>query len=157
MRADKVMRTKFVLCRVDETVGDVLLRMREHGLRMLPVVDEEERLVGAVWTCGLLARIVPEYILEGELKEVHFAPDLGLLHRRYQELVDLRVQEVMDPEPMTVQEDESLLSVAASIVAHGAHPEFAFVVDAHRRLKGLISAGDVLDALIRHANEGAKA
>jgi len=52
----------------------------------------------------------------------------------------------MDEKPLTVNRNESLLSVAASMISFTKH-EYAMVVDDQHHLLGIISAGDVLDRM----------
>ena len=145
MRVEQVMQREVIVCRPEETVADALERIWTHGVHFLPVVDAEDRLLGAFWNCRVLEEMAPEYICE--LGSAPFVPDIGALHRRYRELAPKPVVEVMDPDPVTIEPGESLLAAAAAIVCRGAHAEYALVVDEHKRLLGLVSATDVLRAI----------
>ncbi len=146
MHAERIMVSDPVTCGMDEPIGEVLQRMRKASLRMLPVVDDKGAIAGILSTFSVLAHIVPEYIVSGDLESVAYAPDLGLLRRHFVEIADAPVREVMDDEPLLVSPDQSLLSVAASLLNFGKH-EYALVADDDRRLMGVISAGDLLDCL----------
>ena len=145
MKVENVMRREVIVCRPEELVADALARMWDEGVHVMPVVEEDDRLLGAFWNCRVLEEMAPEYICE--LGKAPFVPDIGALHRRYRELAPKPVVEVMDPEPVTVEPDESLLAAAAAIVCRGGHAEYAFVVDGHKRLLGIVSATDVLRAI----------
>ncbi|MDX8402460.1 MAG: CBS domain-containing protein [Mariprofundaceae bacterium] len=146
MQAERIMVKDPITCRIDESIGVVLQRMRKASLRMLPVVEASGRIAGVLSTFSVLARIVPEYIVSGDLDAVPYAPDLGVLSRNYCEIANLSAREVMDVDPLLVEPDQSLLSVAAALLNYGKH-EYALVADEERRLLGVISAGDVLDCL----------
>ena len=45
-RIDEVMETEIVTTRPDETVGEAASSMAEHGVKRLPVLDADGRLVG---------------------------------------------------------------------------------------------------------------
>jgi len=154
MRIGEIMQKNIVLCREGETAGEAIARMREHKVRCLPVVDEEDRLRGAVWTCSILSHLLPPYAASEELESLRFAPDLGILHQNYLKLADQPVMAIADPDPLTVAPDDSLLAAAAAIVHRDAHPEYVFVISPHRRLLGLVSASDILEWLLRHPHGG---
>ncbi len=146
MHARKIMTRNPKTCRVDEPIGRVLERMRKASLRMLPALGEDGRVAGVISTFSVMERIVPDYITSGDLDSVPYAPDIGILGQHYRELAEKPVAEVMDPKPLTVRPEDSLLSVAAALISYGKH-EYALVVDEDCRLQGVISAGDILDAL----------
>lgn len=150
MHASKIMVDHPKTAHVDEKVGPVLARMRKHHLRMLPVLSDGDIVAGVISTYSVMRHLVPDYIVSGDLDSVPYAPDMGLLRKHYDELAGKPVSEVMD-EPLTVHADESLLSVSAALCTFGKH-EYALVIDEERRLLGVISAGDILDRLRKHAD-----
>jgi len=151
MQADKIMVTNPESAHIDEKVGDVLVRMRTKGLRMLPVLGEGDRVEGVISTFSVMTHIVPDYIVSGDLDSVPYAPDLGLLRRHYEELSGKSVKEVLE-KALLVHAEESLLSVSASLSNFGKH-EYALVVDEEQKLLGVVSAGDILDGLRMHLKD----
>ena len=148
MLAKNVMVADVVTALADEKVEDVLHKMRSAKLRMLPVLDADRRVIGVVSTFSVMERVVPSYIVTGDLNQIPYAPDMGVLHRHFEEVRGLRADAVMDAKPLKVQADESLLSVAAAMISYKKH-EYAMVIDDDGCLLGIISAGDVLDRLSR--------
>ncbi len=146
MLAKNVMVADMVTALADEKVEDVLHKMRSAKLRMLPVLDADRRVIGVVSTFSVMERVVPSYIVTGDLNQIPYAPDMGVLHRHFEEVRGLRADAVMDAKPLKVQADESLLSVAAAMISYKKH-EYAMVIDDDGCLLGIISAGDVLDRL----------
>jgi len=130
---------------MDEQVSVVMDRMRSHGLRMLPVLDEQQRIQGVLSTYSVLSHILPDYIANGDLGGVSYASDSGLLHKHYQRVAAQAVSVVMDLEFHTVDANESLISVASTLI--GCKHEYALVIDKDSRLLGVISAGDVIRML----------
>lgn len=152
MHAKDIMVTDVVTCRPGQTVDEALEMLKKRSLRMIPVVDNERRVIGALDTIKLLARLVPEYIVSGDLKSVSYAPDFGMLYKHYLELRDLTVSEVMETEPTIVKAGESLLSVATSLIVRNFF-DYAIVVDENGALAGVISPSDILACLARHEPE----
>ena len=146
MLAEQVMISDPHTAHIDELIEKVIVRMRNARLRMLPVTDHSGVVLGVISTFSILEHIVPNYLVSGDLNQISFAPDTGILRRQYDTYTDKQISEVMDPNPLLVSNDESLLSVAAAMISFGKH-EYALVVDKQKKLLGIISAGDILDQL----------
>ena len=146
MLAERVMNPEPVTASIDEVAGEVLARMRSLGLRMLPVLDQSEIVVGVISTFSIMQHIMPDYIASGDLGQISYAPDMDILNRRYRANIEKELAELMDDKPLLVKKDDSILAVAAAMISFGRH-ELALVVDEQKRLVGVISAGDILNHL----------
>jgi CBS domain-containing protein len=146
MHADLVMTKDVITCSPNDTVKDVLRTLEGKSFRMVPVVDDKRHVVGVINTLSLLSKLVPEYIIQGYLKSIPYAPDMGLLRKHYAEIVDRKITDVMDRNPTIVSERESLLSVTAALITYDRF-EYAIVVDAHKTLKGIVSSSDIMRCL----------
>ena len=146
MKANLVMTKELVVCHPDQTVLEVLKVLRERSFRVLPVVDENNKLLGAVNMLSMLSKLVPEYIVKGYLKSIPYAPDMGVLRKHYKEIIDHKVIDIMDDHPTIVGENESLLSVTAALISFDRF-EYAFVVDRDKTLLGIVAASDIVRAL----------
>lgn len=119
-----------VTVRNDAPLREVLVRMREDGVRQLPVVDEDGRLVGIITD-----------------RDVRLAMNSPLvLHDRKQDeelLESLTAESCMTPDPITISPDSPAYRAAEMLSSYkfGALP----VVDGEA-LVGIISVSDVLDA-----------
>ncbi|OIQ00497.1 MAG: CBS domain-containing protein [Zetaproteobacteria bacterium CG2_30_46_52] len=154
MIAEKMMVTNIRFAKKDQLIEDVFTQMRAEQLRMLPVVDNEHHVVGVVSTFDILEHIVPDYVASGDLKQISYAPDMGILKRNFITVRTQTVAEVMNPSPLLVRPEDALLSVAADLCSHGRH-EYALVVDKEKKLLGIVSAGDILGRLKQKELEGA--
>lgn len=149
MHASNIMISDIVTCGPDESLEAALDKLYDNGVRMLPVVDAEKRVLGIISASSLLTRVAPEYIASGDLDPVHYAPDLGLLQRRFHELMPASVSDVMDNKPVMIRGDESLLAATAELITENRYG-YLLVVDDGQRLQGIISCNDVLQALKRY-------
>jgi len=147
------MTTDVVVCQPDQTVADIAAVLNEKSFRMIPVVDSERNILGAVNSLSVLASLVPSYIVTGDLKSIPYAPDIGLLRKHYEQLLQCKVRDVMDDNPTIVSEDESLLSVTAALITYDRF-EYALVADDDKHLVGIISSSDILRRLAKspHVN-----
>ncbi|MDQ7003466.1 MAG: CBS domain-containing protein [Ghiorsea sp.] len=152
MRAENFMVTNIVTAHEDELVGDVHDKMNREKLRMLPVVDSSGVVKGLLSTFSIMKTIIPDYLISGDLEQISYAPDLGILCRKYEEILNFPIRGMVDTSPLFVHQEDSLLSVSAAIASHGKH-EYALVVDNNKKLLGVISAGDILNRLKVKANE----
>jgi len=154
MHASLIMVKDVMTCRSGQTVAEAIELLNTRTFRSIPVVDDENHILGTVNALTLLTHIVPEYIVDGYLQSVPFAPDIGLLRKHYREILQKGITEVMDDNPTIVREDESLLSVTAAMVTHGRF-EYVLVVDDEQCLSGIISSSDILSAMDKFIPEKA--
>ncbi len=152
MLAKNIMVKELIVARQDELVSKVFDKMRKAKLRMLPVVDQNNCIVGILSTFCVMQHVIPSYVLSGDLEQLSFAPDIGVLKKHYTDIANQPISEVMNREPLLVQDNESVLSVAAALTAFGRH-EYAMVVDHEKHLLGVISAGDILERLNKKTQE----
>ncbi len=152
MKANLVMTKDLVVCHPDQTVAEVIDLLRGKSFRVLPVVDENKKILGAVNLLSLISKFVPEYIITGDLKSISYAPDMGVLRKQYTATLDQKVSDIMDRDPTVVGENESLLSVTAALITYDRF-EYAFVADKQNVLLGLIAASDVLRCLSKFDSE----
>jgi CBS domain-containing protein len=143
-----VMTTDVVAFRPDEPVGEATRRLVERGVDGGPVVDEAGRVVGVLTTDDLL---VQETRLHYPTVISLFGAYLELpsSHRRFEEelrkAVAARVEDVMEPDPVTCGPDDTLERVAT--LMHERDVSRIPVVESGR-LIGIVARGDILRALL---------
>ena len=132
------------------TVEEAVKLFAEAGVGGAPVVDDEGRLVGLLDDDDLLAG---ETRLHGPTTIELFGAYLTLPGERRRFEQDLRhalaqtVADVMDPEPAALGTDAVLEDAATVIIDRRvAHVP---VVDADRRVVGIVTRGDLVKALYR--------
>jgi len=152
MHAKDIMTTDVVVCHPEQAVAEIAAVLNEQSFRMIPVVDAEHKILGAVNTLSVLSSLVPSYIVTGDLKSIPYAPDIGLLRKHYTTLLNRNVSEVMEKNPTIVHADESLLSVTAALITYDRF-EYALVADADERLVGVLSSSDILRRLAKSPHE----
>jgi len=148
LKASRVMTKDVVVCHPDQTVLEVMGILRDKSFHVLPVVDGDNKILGAVNMLGMLSKLVPEYIVNGDLKSISYAPDMGVLRKHYQDIIDHKVVDIMDRKPTIVDENESLLSVTAALITFDRF-EYALVANKANILQGIIAASDVVGCLAK--------
>ena len=129
MRISEFMTRRVMTAAPDDGIRDTYFRMRESGIRHLPVLDGAQ-LVGIISDRDLRR---PDWVDE--------APDLS---HDYQLDDSLVVSDLMTRHPITVHTYDELLAACQVIVKHGfgALP----VLDKGNHLVGIISKADLVRA-----------
>ncbi len=134
----------------EESVEAVVQKMHEHELPGLPVVDEDELLIGIVTESDLLmfdehddvdppahVQIMGGVIYLGSVKR---------WEERVRKSVASTVEEIMSTDPITVSPEADAHDAGHLISEHG-HNRLP-VVDDEGRLVGVVTRVDVLEALL---------
>ncbi|GAP05362.1 MAG TPA: CBS domain-containing protein [Anaerolinea thermolimosa] len=135
----EVMTRDPVSVQAEGAALDAWKSMLAHGVKALPVVDEQGLVVGLLTSedlverAGLSARLAVAQRLDEETLQA----EMELLRRS-----GLRVKEVMSQPPITVRAEDSLGLAAARMVRYAVTR--LPVVDEQGRLVGVISRLDVL-------------
>jgi CBS domain-containing protein len=134
----------------DDEIETVLRVLRESELPGVPVVNDGGRCVGIVTESDLVLRDQEE-----ELHLPHYIEFLGGIvflepFQRFEEKIRKafasRVEDMMTPDPVTVEADASIQE-AARLIAEHRHNRLPVVE--HGRLVGVVTRLDVLEALTR--------
>ncbi|MCJ8499249.1 CBS and ACT domain-containing protein [Desulfatitalea alkaliphila] len=134
MFVSRSMTRKVVTVSPDISLSEVQERMKTHNIRHLPVVANDDRLVGIV-TDRDIRSAMPLPLIKGQ-------DDPESLQR----FARLTVADVMTPDPMTISPAHTLQDALLLIQEKrvGAFP----VVDQNGKLTGIISVRDLLRAFI---------
>ncbi|MBK1720161.1 CBS domain-containing protein [Thiocystis violacea] len=124
-------------------VASLMCLYRFHGL---PVVDDEDRLLGVIAEKDVLHSLFPK--LEDLMSEGMHSVDLDREMARYSEVLDLTAEELMTKKPISVDPEMHLLRAATLMVRHTFR---RLPVAEDGRLIGMLSLGDVHKAIF-HAN-----
>jgi len=135
----EVMTREPVSVQAEEAALDAWKRMLAHGVKALPVVDDQGVVMGLLTSEDLVERagLSARLAVAQRLDEETLRAEMELLRRS-----GLRVKEVMSQPPITVRAEDSLGLAAARMVRHAVTR--LPVVDEQGRLIGMISRLDVL-------------
>ena len=134
----------------DTPVEGVVSVLREHELSGVPVVNEGGRCVGIITEADL--------VLSGDDGDLHlphyielfggivFLESMSRFEERLRKAVAARASDLMTADPVTVDADAEARE-AARIISRSGHNRLPVVE--HGRLVGVVTRGDVLEALTR--------
>lgn len=141
-------RAKLFVVHPTSHIDDALRLIVRHEVRGLPVVDDEETVVGMVTDWDLLNLTD----LSGDLERHHFPPlnqnwsAFNELKKRLEKNKGHRIDEIMDEEVTSVREDATL-DLAARLLLDNRRRRMP-VVDERGKLLGVVSRGDLLKAAL---------
>ena len=144
MKVHEVMTTAVVTTRPDATLKEAALLLAENGISGLPVVDDDGIVVGVVSEADILAK---ETATESERRGVaHWLldPRDPWLGTRF---AARTVGEAMSSPVRTIDPDRPVVEAATRMLEEGINR--LPVVDAHGKLVGLVSRGDLVRAFAR--------
>ena len=134
MFVSRSMVSEVITIDKDASVFDAQEKMAANGIRHLPVVDADNRLIGIV-TDRDIRSAMPYDLIKKK----------GSLEER-EKIAQLKVEDIMTPDPKTISPtytiQDALLMIQKEKV--GAFP----VVDEEGRLQGILSVRDLLRAFI---------
>lgn len=156
MIAANLMTTDIVKLTPSATMRDVIKEAVDEKIRLMPVVNGDNEVVGVVTPRSLMKAILPKYITEGLLEDVAFAPDLPQFIENIDSMASKKVSDIMDREFASVQPETSSMEVAAIFIKARKPVESILVVDDKKRLLGIISPWDIFKRLWEYAQKNKK-
>lgn len=126
IRADQLMTEKIYTLSPDDSSDLARQILRDINTHHLPVIDEQQRLVGIVSDRDLL---------RAQLREAEEGP--------------LKIAQIMTREVLAAKIDTPIREIAGTFAHQSIHA--MPIIDDHHRLIGLITATDILAALVNRA------
>ena len=126
--------------------------MKEFGMRNLPVVDGEGKLLGVFTTVHLIELLLPKAAtIEGGLSDLSFVHDtIDDVRQRWKEVQDHRVGDFIETENIPLATAEtSLIEVMLLIFQKRTH--VTIVDEDSGQVVGVVTFSKVLDALLGDA------
>jgi CBS domain-containing protein len=136
MQVSDCMRTTVYTVNAGATLRRVMQLMGTYMVGTLPVVDDEQHVLGVVMMDDILTLFMPQFV--EILRQVDFVHDYGFLEagRKAAHLADKPVTEIMRP-PFMIHASSGLMEVMVYMHKHEVND--VPVVDAENRLVGLVS------------------
>lgn len=148
MLAKDIMTTNVVKVHPGDTVDEVIKLLVDNRISGIPVVDDDDVVIGVVTEADLLVRTqklhVPSYIQI--LGGIIYLDDPGDLKDELRKLAAVKVEDMMTANPVTVEED-TLVDEIASIMADEGINRVPVVRAG--RIVGIVSRADIIRSLAR--------
>lgn len=131
----------------DNTVAEAMNIYKEQNIRSLPVVDDNGNLVGLMGLRHVLQNLLPKSVtMEDGVQRLDFlmgaAPGIA---KRLRKTLPLKVEEVMDKNPMVLEGDTSTWEAVRVMALHGS--PISIVEPESGKFIGMISRQTLLGEL----------
>ncbi len=145
MEISKYMKRHVVSIPENSTIREAASLFVKHHIGLLPVVDENKKLIGVVGLRDMLSLELPDFI--SFVMDVDFVHDFGAVEttRPPAKTLDQSVKTLMSP-TISVREDTGLLRVYALMLQHHLHD--MPVVSKDEKLVGVASRVDIGTAIL---------
>jgi CBS-domain-containing membrane protein len=141
MRVRDVMTTKVVTVTPDTHFKSIARLLEHHRVNLLPVTDEEHRVVGVVSEADLLAKVEWQGRQPGRIER------WLLLEDELRKAEGTLASQVLTGDVATIR-PEATVNDAARRMMH-SHVKALPVVDDNDRLVGIVSRADILKSFVR--------
>ncbi|MEW6009287.1 MAG: CBS domain-containing protein [Candidatus Omnitrophota bacterium] len=129
----------------DMNVKDALELLFKHEISGLPVVDNENKLVGMFTEKDILSYVLPSYI--EKVGKFIYEEDPKSMRKKFQDLSNVKVSQLMRKSVVTTTEDTNLSEAARIMLTQKARR--LPVVDKSGKLVGIVARVDILKAMAK--------
>jgi CBS-domain-containing membrane protein len=150
MEISKYMKRNVVSIPETSTIREAAAVIVKHHVGLLPIVDQNRKLIGVVGMRDLLALELPDFV--NFIADLDFVHDFGAVEttRPAKEVLDNSVKTLMSP-AISVSEDTGLLRTYALMLQHELHD--MPVVSREEKLVGVASRVDIGTAILSSWSE----
>ena len=145
MNISQCMKRNVVSILETSTVREAAAIFVKEHVGLLPVVDQNNKLVGVTGLRDLLSLVLPDFV--NFVADVDFVHDFGAVEttRPSARVLDRSIQFLMKP-PITVNEDSGLFRAYALMLQHNLH--VLPVLSEDGQLAGIASRVDIGTAIV---------
>ncbi len=142
MKARDYMSTDVVSVGRAANVDEIASLLKKRAISGVPVVDEENKLLGVVTHEELINIFIPHYL--SMFDELAFLDDLGAIEAQTMAEIEpslFLAEDVMVSDPVTVRPETSIMKAAALLL--NRRLVFLPVIDEEGRVVGILNRSDV--------------
>ena len=143
MLVKEIMNTDVKSVKPDSAVRDVAMVMCLQKISGMPVIDDDNNLVGIISEKDVLQHMFPDM---DESMTMDSKPDFEEMEKRYNETLGMRVSELMTKTVATVSADIPVLKAASMMWLRRIR---RIPVTEGVKLVGIVSIGDVHRAIFQ--------
>ena len=148
MLAKDIMTSDVIKVHPGDTVDEVIKLLVDNKISGIPVVDDDDLVVGVVTEADLLVRSqklhVPSYIQI--LGGIIYLDDPEDLKEELRKLAAVKVEDMMTSNPVTVEEDTPVDEIATIMSDEGIN---RVPVVRAEQIVGIVSRADIIRSLAR--------
>jgi len=127
----------------DCCLGEVVEIMAIHRINGIPVVDDEQKVVGFISQHDIIKELLPNYL--GIINSSSFITEFIQLSKKLKEYANHKVKEFMKKNIITINEEDNEVMAADLLIRNRIH-HLPVVRDGY--LVGIVTMRDLLKAMI---------
>ncbi|MCK4857178.1 MAG: PTS sugar transporter subunit IIA [candidate division Zixibacteria bacterium] len=139
-----IMVEKVITISPDRTLKDVANLLYKHRIGSLPVVDDDDKVVGMISNRDLVKAAMPDY--KTLIENVSMSPDVEPFDEFLKNEDRITVGEMMEPDPATTTEDTLVVELAAMMIFKNLR---RVPVVRDDKLVGIVVTSDLVSKIIR--------
>jgi len=147
MKAKEIMTKEVVSIKPEDNAKDALALLFKMQISGLPVIDTQGKLVGMFTEKDVLKQILPSYL--DKVGRFIYEENPKSIKKKFQDLINLLVSQLMRKDVITIDTDTSLCEVARLMLTQKIRR--IPVLDKEKKLVGIVSREDVVKAYAREA------
>jgi CBS domain-containing protein len=148
MKVSEIMTKAVMTVKRDTSVNEVAKLMGAHDISGVPVVDDEQHVVGIITELDLIVRNtrleMPRFIEVLDWGRIPLERP-GHAKERLQHMLGTQAADIMTEEVETIGPETVVEDLAEVMVKHRVNP--VPVVDENQRLIGIVSRADLVDMM----------
>jgi len=149
-----VMSKDVVTVTRDETLADLIVKLRKYNYHTLPVIDNEKKILGVVNSEDIMKVFLPHNpVLEKLLKSTHLysTEEEDILEVKLPEElgITVKVSDIMNTHVVTIEDSETIADVRKQMKLHNIQ---RVPVTRNKVLVGFITLFDIIVALFKERN-----
>lgn len=147
MKVNQVMSKEVISIKPTDNIKDALLTLFKYKISGLPVIDDNQKLIGMFTEKDILKEILPSYI--ERVGRFVYEENPKSIRKRFEALVGLPVSLIMRKEVVTVNEDTTLCEVAQLMLVQKIRR--IPVLDNQKKVVGIVAREDIIRAYAKEA------
>ncbi len=144
MKVREIMTKDLTACEKDISVRELIFILDSAGIPNIPVVDEEEKVIGYISEKDIIKATLPGYF--DMLHTASFIPDLNQISKKLAQIANDQIEKYMQHDALVVTQEDDDLQAADLIIRKNL--KSLPVVDKDGRLVGLVKRIDLLRNLL---------
>jgi predicted transcriptional regulator len=147
MKIKEIMTKEVTSISPDISAREALDLLEKMQISGLPVIDQNNKLVGMFTEKDILSYILPSYI--EKVGRFIYEENPKAIKKKFAELSQIKVRQLMRRDVVTTTEDTTLCEVARIMLTQKARR--LPVIDKSGKVVGIVARGDVLKAFAKEA------
>jgi CBS domain-containing protein len=147
MKVKEIMTKDVVSIKPDDNAKDTLGLLLKMQISGLPVIDAQGKLVGMFTEKDVLKNVLPSYI--EKIGRFVYEENPKSIKKKFEDLANLTISQLMRKEVISVDEDTSLSEVAHLMLTQNVRR--IPVLNKEKKVVGIVAREDIIKAYAKEA------